>query len=181
MPVSEQTYKQIVLEEPERHWELVCGQLREKPLMAMAHNRSLDRLDTQVKRQLSDDFEVRESRGRLRISTGSYYEPDLFVVPVSMVQEFEDDPGEFEVFEGPVPLVVEIWSPSTGGYDASTKLPEYRLRGDKEIWYLHPYKRTLTAWRLQADGSYTETLYSGGLVRPAFLPSVAIDLDRLFA
>jgi Uma2 family endonuclease len=80
-----------------------------------------------------------------------------------------------------LPLVVEIWSPSTGDYDVDEKLPEYRRRGEQEIWRLHPFDRTLTVWRRQADGSYVETLHRGGTVSPAAFPWVTIDLGVLFA
>jgi len=76
--------------------------------------------------------------------------------------------------------VVEVWSPSTGDYDVDAKLPEYHRRGDQEIWRIHPYERMLTAWRRQPDGSYTETVYTGGVVHPLAFPVVAIDLDTLF-
>jgi hypothetical protein len=34
--------------------------------------------------------------------------------------------------------------------------------------------------RRQPDGTYSETVYYGGTVQPAFLPNVTIDLDQLF-
>ena len=89
-------------------------------------------------------------------------------------------PGSVEIYTDPLPLVAEIWSQSTGNYDVTEKLAAYQRRGDLEIWRIHPYDRTLTAWRRQDDGAYTETLYRGGSVRPAFLPDVSIDLDTLF-
>lgn len=49
------------------------------------------------------------------------------------------------------------------------------------MWCVHPYERTLTAWRSQPDGACEETLYRGGIVRPEPLPGVAIDLDALLA
>ena len=76
--------------------------------------------------------------------------------------------------------VVEVWSPSTGTFDVDTKLPEYQRRGDLEIWRIHPYDRILTAWRRQADGSYTESIYREGTIQPVALPGVVIDLDTLF-
>ena len=62
--------------------------------------------------------------------------------------------------------MVEIWSRTTGDYDydITAKLPSYRERGDAEIWLIHPYERTLTAWRRQPDGSYAEETYRGGVV-----------------
>jgi Uma2 family endonuclease len=80
-----------------------------------------------------------------------------------------------------LPLVVEVWSPSTGGYDIDAKIPEYRRRGDLEIWRLHPFEKTLTAWGRQPDGSYTKRVFQGGTVQPVGLPNVTIDLDALFA
>ncbi len=76
--------------------------------------------------------------------------------------------------------MVEVWSPSTGGCDVDTKLPEYRARGDQEVWRVHPYQRTLTTWRLRPDDTYDETVYREGVVRSASLPGVAIDLATLF-
>ena len=75
---------------------------------------------------------------------------------------------------------MEVWSRSTGGYDVDAKLPEYQRRGDLEIWRVHPYERTLIAWRRQLDGTYTELLYTGGRVRPVAMPDVTADLDALF-
>ena len=96
------------------------------------------------------------------------------------VRRLHERPGTFEVFEDPVPLVVEVWSPSTGDYEIDDKLREYQLRGDMEIWRLHPYERTLWTWRRQPGGSYVETVVTSGAVEPAALPGVTIDLDALF-
>ena len=79
-----------------------------------------------------------------------------------------------------MPLVVGVWEPPPSESDATTKLPGYRDRGDREIWHLHPYERTLTAWRRRPDGGYAEAVSRGGIVRPAFLSGVATDLDVLF-
>jgi Uma2 family endonuclease len=174
--VSFETYKRVALEDPEGRWELVHGRLREKPPMTMKHNRTERRLYRRLIEQLSeDDWEIGETR--LRISTGTYYVPDLTVLPLRMVDAV---PGrDFEVYAEPVPLVVEIWSPSTGDYDVEDKLREYQLRGDLEIWRIHPYEHTLTAWRRQPDGGYTEEIFRSGSVRPVALPDVSIDLERL--
>ena len=85
-----------------------------------------------------------------------------------------------EAYDAPLPLVIEVCCPSTGDYDVDTKLGEYQRRGDLEIWRIHPFDRTLTAWRRQPDGSYTESQYAGGTVQPVALPNVTIDLDTLF-
>jgi Uma2 family endonuclease len=79
--------------------------------------------------------------------------PDLMVVPTAYSEEIRDRPV-LAIFSDPLPLVVEIWSPSTGDYDVDAKVPVYQQRGDQEIWRIHPYERTLTSWQRQPDGSY---------------------------
>jgi Uma2 family endonuclease len=181
MPVSEKTYHQVALEDPSGRWELHCGHLRQKPNMTAEHNQTMSRLCRQLYRQLDESaFDVRADFGTVRRSSQSYYIPDVYVVPLEQARA-QLGTGRLEVFTGPLPLVVEVWSPSTGDYDVDTKLPEYQARGDLEIWLLHPYERTLTSWRRQPDGSYAESHHAGGPVQPSALPGVTVDLDTLFA
>jgi Uma2 family endonuclease len=86
-----------------------------------------------------------------------------------------------EIYTEPLPFVLEVWSPRTGEYDVETKLPEYRARGDREIWLLNPYGHDLVAWRRREDGTYERATYRGGKVQLFALPEVTIDLDALFA
>jgi Uma2 family endonuclease len=122
---------------------------------------------------------VNVNDGRLRVSPVSYFIPDVVVIPAAYKVPFEDDPRALNAFAEPLPLVVEVWSRTTGAYDVATKLQAYRARGDAEIWFIHPYERTLTAWRRQGDGEYVEDTYRGGAVIIASLPGVSIDLDAL--
>jgi Uma2 family endonuclease len=181
MPVSEQTFQQLALEDPDGKWELFCGQVRQKPGMTYAHNRLGFWLAVQIATQIDHHrFDVRSDAGYVRRPTQSYFIPDVMVIPIELTQSLRDD-RRLEFYSAPLPLVVEVWSPSTGNFDVETKLQEYQRRGDLEIWYLHPYERTLTAWQRQPDGTYTETQYTGGAVQPIALPGVTVDLDSLFA
>jgi Uma2 family endonuclease len=181
MPISPETYERVALEDDESHWELWCGRLQRKPDVTTEHAGAINVLDWHLQRQLDlADFEVRPGYGRLRVSTGSYYVPDLCVIPKAYVLRLRERPGTFEVYDDPVPFVAEVWSPSTGEYDVESKFPEYKLRHDLEIWRVHPYERTVTIWRLQADGSYSEQVITTGTVHLAAVPGVAIDIDRLW-
>ena len=180
MPVSEATYERVALEDPEGKWELVCGRLRSKPGMTTAHNRAEEALARRLMAQLDEaEYSVRIENGRLRISATTFYIPDLCVIPRALEDPKLDD-SSLEIYAEPVPLVVEVWSPSTGNYDVGTKLLEYQQRGDLEIWRIHPIERTLIAWRRLPDGSYAETLHNAGSVRPLALPQVSIELESLF-
>jgi len=182
MPVTEQTFEHLALSNPDQRWELHRGQPREKPAMSTRHNRAIHRLDVQLIQQLDlDRFEVRVNSARARRGEETYYIPDLTVVPIEFVTALPDRPDALEVYDRPLPLVVEVWSPSTGDYDIESKLPEYQRRGDHEIWRLHPFDLLLTVWRRQPDGTYADTIHAGGRVDVLSLPGVTIDLDALFA
>jgi Uma2 family endonuclease len=178
--ISEQEYRELALHDSDRLWELWDGVPREKPLMSMKHEDVASYLGAALIVQLDRRlYRVNINGGRARLSARSYYIPDVVVIPAAYKTPFEDDPRAFNAFAEPLPLIAEVWSPSTGDYDVATKLQGYRERGDAEIWFIHPYERTLTAWRRQADGSYAEETYRGGVVPVASLPGVVIDFDAL--
>jgi Uma2 family endonuclease len=180
MPVSEQTFQAVALEDPEGQWELHCGRLREKPAMTHEHNYVVRRLDDVLKPQLdSRKFQVSRNEARLRISPEHYYIPDLCVIPLALLLPNRAR-RELEVYATPLPLVVEIWSPSTGTYDVDVKVREYQRRGDPDIWRIHPYERSLTANRRQPDGTYTESVHRNGKVQTSGSPTLTVDLDTLF-
>lgn len=183
MPISEKTYEQVAVEDPAGAWELVCGRLRKKPEMTFAHDGTIIALQEQLVLQLdATAHAVSVNLARLRVSTGTYFVPDICVIPRALLTRgMRERPQRLEVYEEPMPLVVEVWSPSTGDYDVEEKLREYQRRGDLEIWRVHPYERTLTAWSRTPGGSYGERFHKDGAVYPASLPGVTIDLSRLFA
>jgi Uma2 family endonuclease len=181
MPVTEETYRCLASEDPERKWELHDGELREKPDMSAEHNDAMFYLGHLLQQQLDrTQFRLRVNAGRIRRPRKTWYIPDVAVIPTEIELAQRGRPGSLEVYNEPLPLVVEIWSPSTGDYDVNTKFPDYRQRGDLEIWRLQLFERTLTVWRRQPDGSYDEEIFRGGIVRPVALPNVAIDLDLFF-
>ena len=180
MPVTEQTFEQLALEDDDTTWEMVCGKLREKPGMTQEHNSAMALLAFYLQQQLDvAQYRVRANAGYARRHEQSYFGPDVMVVPTALTLATHGT-GGLEVYDAALPFVAEVWSPSTGSYDVDTKFPEYRLRGDLEIWRVQPYEKTVTAWRKQADGSYTERIYASGLVPVESLQGVTIELEKLF-
>jgi len=179
-PLTEQAYRALALTEAGRFLELWDGEPREKPAMSVAHGWTMAKLGYWLMQQLDwSEYQVRINHGRVRRTERNYFIPDVMVIPVPRVTEL-GEARSLDAYDQPLPLVAEVWSPSTGDYDVAEKLAEYQRRGDDEIWYLHPFERTLTASRRQADGTYVTVTYREGMIRPASLPSVAIDLARLF-
>lgn len=178
---TEEAYTRLVLAEPDRQLELFCGEVREKPGVSWEHGAVAMELGFLLRKQLDRrQFQVAINDWRVRPTPGSIYIPDLVVVPTASGQEFRGRPGVLAIFHEPLPLVVEVWSRSTGDYDVNDKLPEYRRRGDREIWRVHPYDRTITVWRRLPDETYDEIVYREGVVCPVALPGVVIELDALF-
>jgi Uma2 family endonuclease len=178
--LSEQEYLQLVMDDPDNRWELIDGEPVCRPAMTSKHEDITAYLGGYLIGQLPrSEYRVRIAGSRVRYSASNYFIPDVFVTPTALVLPQEDVIAP-EAFREPLPLVVEIWSPSTGRRDLETKLQRYREQGHREIWFIHPFERTLTAWRLQPDGGYSETVVSSGSVRPVALPGVTIDLDLLF-
>lgn len=179
--LTQQTFEEFALSDPTRQWEMYGGELRQKPGMSIEHNDVMFYLGLLIQNQLSRDaYRLRTNAGHLRSTARSYYVPDVAVIPVAYTEYKLGQPGVLEVHDAPLPFVAEIWSRSTGTYDIDHKLPEYQRRGDLEIWRVHPYERTVVAWRRQPIGTYTETTYRGGIIEIASLPGVTIDVDRLF-
>jgi Uma2 family endonuclease len=180
MVVSVDEYERRSLAEPDRRWELHDGVMVEKPTMSMGHDLAQLELVRQLLHQLdATEYKV-QFAARLRTSDGRFFIPDVCVTPVSQI---EADPNRrrLNAYAEPMPLVIEVWSPSTGGYDIDDKLPAYQARGDREVWRLHPFERTLTVWRRQSDGTYSEQSISDRFVSPVAFPWVTIDLDAVFA
>lgn len=179
--ISNEMYERLALAEPNRKWELLDGHLREKAGMTHDHYWIAEKLGFLLLSQLDwSVYQVRSDKSRVRRSAATYFIPDVFVLPTAYVGLFCGRSDVLEVYDSPLPLVVEVWSRSTGDYDVTEKLAAYQQRGDLEIWLVHPYEGALTAWVRQPVGRYEESVYNEGIVRPAALADVSIDLAVLF-
>jgi Uma2 family endonuclease len=180
--VSVETFRRVALEDSDHVWELECGRLTRKPPMTTPHNALGSILIEELVLQLPRGvYQVRSNAGHIRIAEDHYAVPDVAVIPRAMVRARMAKPHDLEEYSEPLPFIAEVWSRSTGGYDIDRKLPAYRARGDLEIWRIHPYERTVVAWRRGTDGEYTESRYTEGEVAIDSLPGVVIDVGRLFA
>ena len=176
------TGEDILLADPTYPWEVFDGRLVEKPVMSIEHEYVAHELYDVLRDQLPKaDYWVRQNFSRLRRTSRNYLIPDDVVIPLAERERDRSRWRELAIYDRPIPLVVEVWSPSTGTYDVTFKLAEYRRRGDLEIWFIHPLQRTLTIWRRRDDGEYDTEVVTTGIVRPFTLTGVEIDLDALLA
>ncbi|MER3438041.1 MAG: hypothetical protein C4346_10895, partial [Chloroflexota bacterium] len=97
--------------------EVHRGILREKPSMSFDHADLMTYLGLQLASQLDRrSFSVHINHGRLRHGERTYYIPDIIVIPSELASPLRGKPDALEIYDAPLPLVVEIWSPSTGDY-----------------------------------------------------------------
>jgi Uma2 family endonuclease len=179
--VGEAEYRELALMGENRRLELFRGHLREKPAVSVDHSYvAMNLVELLLKQLERDQYRVSLGQARLRVTSDTYYVPDVTVIPSALVQALRATPRMLDAYAEPMPLVVEIWSPSTGDHDLNVKLADYRQRGDQEIWYIHPYQRTITAWRRRQEQSYAESVYRTGTVRAESLPDFEFDVDVLF-
>ena len=180
--VSLHGYEELAARDPDGQWELWNGTPREKPGMTFTHNEIGQQLGYMLHDQLDRRcYRLRSNKARPRWSDRSVFIPDVMVIPASDVIAMRDDAQFLETYAAPMPLVVEVWSRSTGDSDQDVKILAYKTRGDAEIRRIHPYQRILQRWTRQTDGIYRETIHSAGTVTPDSLPGVTIHLDALFA
>ena len=173
-------YERLVLDDPDGQWEIIRGRLAEKPAMSFAHNSGALELRDLLRDQLDRDrLYISVNLARLHNPEDTYVIPDVVVIPIEATAPFRERPLSVEIYAGPVPLLAEFLSPSTGKYDVEGKLLAYQARGDREIWIVHPQKRNLTAWRRRVDGSYEDLVISSGTISPVALPNVVISLNDI--
>lgn len=178
--ISEQAYRELALNDEQTKWELRDGVLVEKPVMSVMHEDLGFQLGRVLQNQLDlNTYRVSVNGAKLRYTARNYFIPDVAVVPASLVLSRRSDPTALNDYADPLPLVVEIWSRTTGDYEFAAKLPVYPERGDREIMYIQPYEPTLAAWRRQQGGTYAEEVYRSGIIPVFSLPGVTIDLDAL--
>ena len=107
--INGETYERLALAEPDRKWELRDGILREKPGMTAAHNWLEVELGFMLMSQLDrSTYQVRIDSGRVRRPGATYFIPDVFVVPTAYVIPLLDQHDVLEVYDKPLPLVVEV-------------------------------------------------------------------------
>src|SRR5947209_3607005 len=96
--VSTATYEQLALADCDRKWELSDGTLREKPPMTTAHNWLAERLGYLLLSQLDwSVYQVRTDKARVRRPGGTYFIPDVMVVPTAAVLSLLDRRDALEV------------------------------------------------------------------------------------
>ena len=165
--MNEQEYEAFALSGIDGTWELHDGRLVKKPALRGDRGTVVSRLARQFLAQLdAAEYEVRINDARLRALGETILIPDLLVAPTASGPS-DASRGLLTIRAKPVPLIVEVLSLPTEGYDVDAKILNYHQRGDLEVWRINPSERTLTTWVRRPDATYAETIYQSGTGWPA--------------
>ncbi len=156
--------------DPDRHHELLDGQIVVMPIPGNAHSITLNELTAQFVLQRRTGLYV--SLGGLRASETTELLPDL-----SLLEQKPSGPDNPPA--GVAKLVVEV-AHTTFAYDTGDKLRAYRQAGVPEYWVVDVAGHRLL--RYLAPEYYCQ-IFSGSQtpLSPQAYPDVAIDVGALFS
>ena len=110
------------------------------------------------------------------LSRFNVVQPDLIFISNARSHIITEDN-----IRGAPDLLVEILSPSTAGYDRTTKRNLYARHGVGEYWLVDPYAKTITVLLLGADGYDTHAIFGeGDILTSPTLAGFALNLSELF-
>jgi Uma2 family endonuclease len=118
---------------------------------------------------------VGEIRVRLRRDPDTVVGIDLAYVSAAAEQAMENNAS---FVEGPPTLVIEVISPSDTAEGMSEKIREYQSAGVPLIWYVDPFVRTVTAYRL--DGRHVLFNTHQDLTAEPELPGFCVPVAQIF-
>src|SRR5688500_17877895 len=101
--ISEQEFRELALNQHDRFWELWDGVPVEKPWMSIQHNAVATYLAAELINQLDKrHYRVTVNGDRARVSTRSFYIPDVIVIPVAYREPL--DPRDLGIYADPLPF-----------------------------------------------------------------------------
>lgn len=178
------TYGEYLTWPDDDRYELINGiaYVKEPPAPSPLHQELVGELYFQVRVALEGKpyrvymapFDVRLPRsGEADEQVDTVVQPDVFVIC---------DLGKLDErgMRGAPEWIAEILSPSTASHDQIVKLPIYESSGVREVWLVHPIRRTVTIHRLEAGRYETPVILElKGRTVISAIPGVSIDWDRL--
>jgi Uma2 family endonuclease len=181
LPKQHMTVDQFLVwgeQQPGRH-ELDCGQVfataPERAGHAVAKGRIYGELARAVK-AANVPCHVMPDGMTVRITDDTAHEPDALVYCGAEVHH-----DALEITE-PM-ILVEVHSPSTGRYDAATKLPNYFSLPSVKHYLIvdpRPGRHAATLHSRRADGTILTTIFRGGAI-PLDPPGLQLSFEAFFS
>ena len=148
--------------------ELLDGEVIVMPPIGPSHEDGTDRLDEQLKLNLTGRARVRV-QGSVRLDDYSLPEPDIAVL------RLRDDYHRRRPTPADVYLIIEV-ADSSLEFDRGVKLLRYAAAGIPEVWIVNLRARQVEAWADPVDGVYQcrRVVPADGLISPRAFPEVSL-------
>ena len=164
-----------ILSDPHRI-ELIDGEIIDMPAIGSPHAAITNRLARLFTRALSDEVALVSVQSPLRLDAYNEPEPDLMLLRPRPDGYRAGHPGAADVL-----LLIEV-SESSLAYDRGAKLALYAKFGVPEVWIVDLFGAAVEVCREPKEGAYaSRERLTGGLLAPALVPGVTIDVARLLA
>ena len=177
-PKLKLTYEDYASLPDDERYELIDGELMPMPSPSVFHQLLIFSIGVPLR-----EFVRRLSLGEVIpapidvvLSATDVVQPDIIFISNALSHIITEDN-----IRGAPDLVVEILSPSTAGYDRTTKRNLYARHGVREYWLIDPYAKTATVLILGANGYDTHAVFGADdtLTSPT-LAGFALNLSDLF-
>jgi Uma2 family endonuclease len=164
-----------ILADPKRV-ELIDGEIIDMPAIGSPHAAVTNRLARLFSRALRDEVALVSVQSPLRLDAYNEPEPDVMLLRPRSDGYRAAHPGAADVL-----LLVEV-SESSLAYYRTTKLALYAKFGVPEVWIIDLVGGAVEVYRGPRDGAYAaRERLTGGLLAPALVPGVTIDVAGLIA
>jgi Uma2 family endonuclease len=157
------------------HTELIDGEIIDMPAIGSPHAALVKRLVRLVAHAVADGTVLLSVQDPLRLDSFNEPEPDLMLLRPRADDYRASHPSAADVL-----LLVEVADTSVG-YDRGVKLPLYAHFGVPEVWIVDIAGAAVEIFHEPRDGTYSSSeRRTDGMVSPALMPAVAIDIVALF-
>lgn len=170
-------------DDPDRHYELLDGELIPMPPESDANNaiaiyllsQFLQQISFKLLRHKDTEIVVTSDRPRVRL-------PDLMILTEALWVALDGQRATITPEMPPPALVVEVVSPGKTNEDRDYryKRSEYAARGIPEYWIVDPQPPKITLLTL-VDGLYEETVfYRDQILNSSTLPGFNLSVNQVF-
>lgn len=166
----------LAMGETKPHYELINGKLVQKMTTTRKHTKAATFFLVQcINWDDSSGWQFFCEGTGVYVSERIGYVPDV----VGFAPGVEVDPNA--AMEGAPTLVVEVLSPSTAAKDRDQKKRNYARIGVQIYILIDPTQKTMEIFRLNGNRyGAPETLRDNGVWKPAELPELELELEKLW-
>lgn len=170
-----QKMEQVGILKPTARVELIEGIIVDMSPIGPAHNGIVDHLSQLLHRSIVDRGIVR-TQGSIILDKYNEPEPDIAILKPKSDFYINELPAPKDIF-----FVIEVADVSLKE-DRDRKIPLYAKHNISEVWLIDIANKSIEIYLEPSSSQYQKVVCPDklGIIKPALLPNVEVDLSRLF-